>query len=117
MAFAALAGEALLGRTGGVCFTWIVIVSVAGSLAAVLMAFPRVYYAMARDGLFFASAAAFDPCRSTPALSIAIQAGLASVLAISGTFDQILDYFMVPTMAFVALTVGAVFVLRRSTAT
>jgi basic amino acid/polyamine antiporter, APA family len=112
-AFAALAGEALLGRAGGICFTVIVIVSVAGSLAAVLMAFPRVYYAMARDGLFFASVAAVDPRRGTPTRSILIQAALASVLALSGTFDQILDYFMVPTMAFVALTVGAVFVLRR----
>ena len=65
-AFAALAGEALLGRAGGICFTVIVIVSVAGSLAAVLMAFPRVYYAMARDGLFFASVAAVDPRRGTP---------------------------------------------------
>jgi basic amino acid/polyamine antiporter, APA family len=116
-AFAALAGEALLGRAGGICFTSIVIVSVAGSLAAVLMAFPRVYYAMARDGLFFASVAAVDPRRGTPTRSIAIQAALATVLALSGTFDQILDYFMVPTMVFVALTVGAVFVLRRPSAT
>jgi basic amino acid/polyamine antiporter, APA family len=116
-AFAALAGEALLGRAGGICFTFIVIISVAGSLAAVLMAFPRVYYAMARDGLFFASVAAVDPRRGTPTRSIAIQATLGSVLALSGTFDQILDYFMVPTMVFVAMTVGAVFVLRRPSAT
>jgi basic amino acid/polyamine antiporter, APA family len=115
-AFAALAGEALLGRAGGICFTFIVIVSVAGSLAAVLMAFPRVYYAMARDGLFFASVAAVDSRRGTPIRSIAIQAALATVLALSGTFNQILDYFMVPTMVFVALTVGAVFVLRRPSA-
>jgi basic amino acid/polyamine antiporter, APA family len=111
--FAAMAGEALLGRAGGVCFTWIVMISASGSLAAVLMAFPRVYYAMARDGLFLASAAAVDARWGTPARSIAIQAVLASVLALSGTFNQILDYFMVPTIAFVALTVGAVFVLRR----
>ena len=52
-AFAALAGDALFGRTGEVVFAAIVVVSVAGSLAAVLMASPRVYYAMARDGLFF----------------------------------------------------------------
>lgn len=115
-AFAALAGEALFGRAGGICFTVIVIVSVTGSLAAVLMAFPRVYYAMARDGLFFASVAAVDPRRGTPTRSIGIQAALASVLALSGTFNQILDYFLVPTMAFVALTVSAVFVLRRPSA-
>jgi APA family basic amino acid/polyamine antiporter len=112
-AFASLAGEALLGRAGGIAFTGVVIISVAGSLAAVLMAFPRVYYAMAQDGLFFTSVAVVDPRRGTPARSIAIQAALASVLALSGTFDQILDYFMAPTLLFVALTVAAVFVLRR----
>ena len=56
------------------------IVSVAGSLAAVLMAFPRVYYAMARDGLFFSGFAAVDPRRGTPARAIAIQAVLAVAL-------------------------------------
>jgi len=112
-AFAALAGDALFGRTGEVVFAAIVIISVAGSLAAVLMASPRVYYAMARDGLFFPSLATVDPHRGTPARAIAIQATLATALALSGSFDQILSYFMVPTMAFLALTVAAVFVLRH----
>ena len=60
-AFAALAGEALFGRVGGVVFTLIVIVTVLGSLAALLMAMPRVYFAMARDRLFFPSVAALHP--------------------------------------------------------
>ncbi len=115
-AFASMAGEALMGRAGGVALTLVVLVSVAGSLAAVLMAFPRVYYAMARDGLFFNSVARVSPRWRTPARAIAIQASLASLLALTGTFDQILDYFMVATMAFVALTVAAVFVLRRPSA-
>jgi APA family basic amino acid/polyamine antiporter len=114
-AFASLAGEALLGQFGGIVFTLIVIVSITGSLAAVLMAFPRLYFAMARDGLFFESFAVFDTRRGTPVRSIAIQAILASVLALTGSFDQILDYFMVPTLFFVALTVASVFVLRRPT--
>ena len=84
-----------------------------GSLAAVLMAFPRVYYAMARDGLFFPGIAAVDPRRGTPARAIAIQAALATVLALTGTFEQILDYFMVPTLAFLALALAGVFVLHR----
>jgi APA family basic amino acid/polyamine antiporter len=77
------------------------------------MAFPRVYYAMARDGLFFPSFAEFDPRRGTPARAIALQATLAAALALSGSFDQILGYFMVPTLVFLALAVAAVFVLRR----
>jgi APA family basic amino acid/polyamine antiporter len=112
-AFAALAGEALFGRSGEILFAAIIVISVAGSLAAVLMASPRVYYAMARDGLFFPSLATIDPRRGTPARAVAIQATLAIVLVFSGTFDQILSYFMVPTLAFLALTVAAVFVLRR----
>ena len=112
-AFAALAGRALFGRAGEVAFAAIVVVSVAGSLAAVLMAFPRVYYAMARDGLFFPSFATVNPRRGTPARAVAFQATLAAVLALSGSFDQILGYFMVPTLAFLAMAVAAVFVLRR----
>jgi APA family basic amino acid/polyamine antiporter len=113
-AFAALAGRALFGRTGELVFTAVVLVSVVGSLAAVFLAFPRVYYAMARDGLFFKSIAAVDPRRGTPTRAIAIQAALAAALAMTGTFEEILSYFMVPTLAFLALTLTAVFSLRRS---
>ena len=87
-AFAALAGEALFGRRGGVVLSLIVIVTVLGSLAAVLMAMPRVYFAMARDGLFFPSVAAIHPRFQTPARAILIQAVLASLLAVTGTFER-----------------------------
>src|SRR4029079_1008164 len=82
-AFAALAGRVLFGRAGEVAFAAVVVVSVAGSLAAVLMAFPRVYYAMARDGLFFRSFADVDPSRGTPSRAIALQAVLAIALALA----------------------------------
>ena len=82
-----------------------------------LMVSPRVYYAMARDGLFFPAFAAVDPSRGTPTRAVAIQAVLASALAVTGSFDQILAYFMVPTVVFVSLTVAAVFVLRRGSST
>jgi APA family basic amino acid/polyamine antiporter len=111
-AFAALAGDALFRRRGEITFTAVVLVSVAGSLAAILMAAPRVYYAMARDGLFFPAFAAVDPRRGSPTRAIAIQATLASILALTGTFGQILSYFMVPTLTFLALTVTGIFVLR-----
>ncbi len=112
-AFAALAGDALFGRRGEVIFSLIVVISAAGSLAAVLMAAPRVYFAMARDRLFFASFGAVDPRRDVPARATAVQATLAVALALTGSFDQILSYFMVPTLVFLALTVCGIFVLER----
>ncbi len=111
--FAALAGKALFGRAGEIVFATVVVVSVAGSLLAVFIAFPRVYYAMARDRLFFEVFAFVDPRQGTPARAITLQAGLATLLVLSGTFDQILTYFMVPTIAFLGFTVTAVFTLRR----
>jgi len=116
-AFAALAGEALFGRLGGTVFAAVVIVTVLGSLAAILMVSPRVYYAMARDGLFFPAFAAVDPSRGTPTRAVALQAVLASALAVTGSFDQILAYFIVPTVVFVSLTVAAVFGLRHGSST
>jgi APA family basic amino acid/polyamine antiporter len=111
--FAAQAGEALFGRAGGRVFALIVVVSVLGSLAGILMAAPRVYYAMARDGLFLPFAAEIEPRFGTPARAIALQAMLASVLATLGTFNQIVAYFICVVVLFIALTVAAVFVLRR----
>jgi len=111
--FAAQAGEALFGPAGGRVFAGIVIVAVLGSLMALLMALPRVYYAMARDGVFFKAMGAVHPRFGTPALAIALQAALASVFVVSGTFNQIVSYFVFVTVLFVGLTVAGLFVLRR----
>jgi basic amino acid/polyamine antiporter, APA family len=111
--FAAQAGAALFGAAGGRILAMIVIVSIFGSLAAVMMSAPRVYYAMARDGLFFKAAAALHPRFGTPARAIVLQALLAALLAALGTFEQIIAYFIFITVCFIALTVAAVFVLRR----
>jgi len=111
LGFAAQAGEALFGRAGGVIFSLVVITSVLGSLAGIILAAPRVYYAMARDRLFFPAIAAVHPRFGTPSRAIAFQAVLASVLILLGTFDQILAYFIVATVAFLALTVAGVYFL------
>ena len=112
-AFAAQAGEALFGPAGGRVFAAIVIVAVAGSLLALLMALPRVYYAMARDRVFFNAVAVVHPRLGTPTRAIAIQMTLASVLILWGSFDDILNYFIFVTVAFLALTVLGLIVLRR----
>jgi basic amino acid/polyamine antiporter, APA family len=111
--FAAQAGEALFGRSGGEAFSAIVIISVLGSLAGLVMAAPRVYYAMARDRLFFPAVAQVHPRFATPARAIALQAALASMLVALGTFNEIVAYFIFVTVIFIALTVAAVFKLRR----
>ena len=111
--FAAQVGEVLFGRTGAQIFSALVIVAVLGSLAAYIMSAPRVYFAMARDGLFFPAAAAIHPRFNTPARCIALQAVLASVLVLSGTFEEIISYFFFVTLVFIALTVFGIFVLRR----
>ena len=103
--FAAQAGELLFGPAGGQVFAWIVIVAVLGSLLGLLMALPRVYYAMAQDGVFFKPVAAIHPRFGTPARAIAIQTVLASLLVASGTFSQIIAYFVFVTVLFVGLTV------------
>ena len=112
--FAAQAGEALFGRLGGSVFAGVVMVAVLGSLAGLMMAAPRVYYAMARDRVFFEPVARLDPRFSTPARAIAIQAALASVLVVAGKFDEIVAYFFFVSVLFIALTVAAIFPLRHA---
>ena len=112
--FAAQVGERLFGDFGGRAFSLVVVVAVLGSLASVTMSAPRVYYAMARDRLFFQSAARLHPRTGTPAFAIALQAALAAALvATIGSFDRIVAYFIFVVVVFLALTVAAVYVFRR----
>src|SRR5438876_8547286 len=115
--FAAQAGEALFGAAGGRVFAAIVIVAVLGSLLGLLMALPRVYYAMARDGVFFKPVGVVHPRFGTPARAIGIQAGLASLYVALGTFNQIIAYFVFVTVLFVGLTVAGLFRIRRRSPT
>jgi len=111
--FAAQAGEVLFGRVGGQVFSLVVVVAMLGSLVAFVMSAPRVYFAMARDGLFIQAAASIHPRFGTPARAIALQAFLASLLVALGTFNEIVSYFIFVVVVFIALTVAALFPLRR----
>ena len=111
--FAAQVGQVLFGSTGKQIFSAIVAGSLLGSLAAYIMAAPRVYYAMARDHLFIKEVAVVNRRFGSPARAIALQAVLASVLVAIGTFDAIIAYFFFVTVAFIALTVAGIFVFRR----
>jgi basic amino acid/polyamine antiporter, APA family len=111
--FVAQAGEVLFGPAGGIVFAAIVIVCVLGSLAACIMSAPRVYYAMARDGVFLKSVARLHPRFGTPARAITIQGVIASILVALGSFEQIIAYFFFVAVLFLGLTVVGLFVIRR----
>ena len=111
--FAAQAGEALFGKIGGVVFASIVIISVLATLFAYLMVSPRVYYAMAKDGLFFKSFGELHTRFGTPHRATLIQMGLACILIFTGTFGQIVSYFFFIVICFIALTVVGLFRIRK----
>jgi len=111
--FVAQAGEVLFGRIGGIVLALMVAVCILGGLAAFIMTAPRVYYAMARDGLFVQRVARVHPRFGTPVAAIVIQGGMASVLIGLGTFEEIISYFMFPAVAFLGLTVAGLLVLAR----
>jgi APA family basic amino acid/polyamine antiporter len=108
---APLLGERLLGETGGSALAALVLASAVGSLAAVMLAAPRLYVAMAGDGLFPRRLGRLHPRLGTPLGAIAVQATLACLLVAVGTFGQIVTYFMFATVAFITLSVAALFVL------
>jgi APA family basic amino acid/polyamine antiporter len=85
----------------------------AGSVSAMVFAGPRVYYAMARDGLFFAAAARVHPKWRTPAVAIAAQSAFSALLVVSGTLDQLANYTGFALVLFSSIAVTGLFVLRR----
>lgn len=111
--FASQVGAVLFGPRGRPALAAVVALFAFGSLAAVITLFPRVYYALARDGAFFAKVGELDPRTGAPARAIVVQATLASLLLMVGTFDQILAYFIFVTVAFLGLTVAGLLILRR----
>jgi APA family basic amino acid/polyamine antiporter len=77
---------------------------------------PRVYFAMAADGLFFRRIAWIDPRTRAPAAAIVLQGVLSLLIALTGTYEQILNYVVSVDWIFFGLTAGTVFVFRRRAA-
>ena len=92
------------------------IVSIAASVSAMTFAGPRVYYAMARDGAFFAAAARVHPRYRTPAISIVAQGAWSAVLVLTGSFAQLIEYTGFAVVLFSGIAGVALFVLRRRAA-
>jgi basic amino acid/polyamine antiporter, APA family len=110
---AADAATVLLGAPGGAAISGLVMFSVAGAMTGSILAAPRVYFAMARDGLLFRWLAGVHPRFLTPHRAIVVQAIWASVLAGTGTYRQLFTRVIFTEWIFFALMAGGIFLLRR----
>jgi len=107
-----VATSALFGHQTSVWITAVITVSILGALNVVTMLGPRIYYAMARDGVFFRGLAKVHPTFNTPMNAIILQCVWACFLLVTGTFGTLFTYVSVIITLFSAFTVGSVIVLR-----
>jgi APA family basic amino acid/polyamine antiporter len=103
----------VFGPAGAAAISLIILLSMTGTANGHLLTSPRVFYAMARDGLFFKSAAKVHPKYQTPYVSIILLASWAALLSLSGTFEQLFSYVIFGFWIFMGLTVAGVIILRR----
>jgi len=106
--------EQMFGAAGASLMAIAILVSTFGCNNGLILSGARCYYAMARDGLFFKSVGKLHPKYKTPHISLLVQAIWASVLCLSGSYGQLLDYTMFSVMIFYILTLVGLFVLRRT---
>ena len=110
---AADVAQRLIGAPGVVLVAATVMLSTFGTLNATLLTAPRVFFAMADDGLFFRRVAAVHPRYGTPYVAILLASALGVVFVLLRTFEQLADTFVTAIVPFYAFAVAAIFVLRR----
>ena len=101
------------GQKGAAFIALGITISTLGFLSQGMLTAPRVYFAMADDGLFFRSVAQVNPVTRVPVVAIILQGVVAAVIALSGTFSQILNYVVSVDFIFFGLTGAALFVFRH----
>jgi len=102
-----------LGKNSARWVALAITISALGFLSQSMLTAPRVYYAMARDGLFFASIGKLIGKTETPVVAIILQGFAAIVIACSGTYGEILNFEVTVDFIFFGMTAAALFVLRR----
>jgi len=107
------ATSALFGSSTGALISAAVIISTFGALNGSILTGPRVYYAMAKDKLFFQRVSQVHPRFRTPGFAILIQALWASLLTLAGTFEQIFTFAMFMAIVFWIAATASVFTLRK----
>jgi len=104
--------QAMLGNTGLYVMAVAIMISTFGCNNGLILAGARVYYAMSRDDLFFRSAGVLHPQYKTPAIALIVQAVWTSVLCLSGTYSQLLEFVVFAALVFYMLTAVGLFALR-----
>jgi APA family basic amino acid/polyamine antiporter len=104
----------MFGAVGGLMMAGAILISSFGCNNGLILSGARVYYAMAKDGLFFRSVAKLHPTYKTPAVSLMVQMVWACLLCVSGSYGQLLDYIIFAVLVFYILTIVGLFVLRRT---
>ncbi len=102
-----------LGEKGASLIAVGIAVSTLGFLSQSILTAPRVYYAMAEDGLFFRSVAWLHPKTRVPVVAIALQGALSMILTLTGSYEQLLSYVVSDDFIFFGLSASCIFVLRR----
>ena len=110
---AADVAQRLIGPAGVVFVASTVMLSTFGTLNATLLTAPRVFFAMADDGLFFRRVASVHPRFGTPSIAILLAAALGVVFVLLQTFEQLADTFVTAIVPLYALAVAAIFVVRK----
>src|SRR3954463_245118 len=111
---AAAMASRLVGETGARVISLLIVVSTFGFMNLALLSAPRVYYAMAADGLFFRRLARLSPRFRAPTAAILLQGGLAAVYALANTYDKLLGYAVFADWIFFALAGASLMVFRRT---
>jgi len=104
----------MFGATGAALMAVAIMLSTFGCANGLILSGARVYYAMAKDKLFFQPVARVHPQYRTPAISLAVQAIWTCILCLSGSYGQLLDYIVFAVLIFYVLTIVSLFVLRRT---
>ena len=102
----------VVGDYAAIIMAVFIMISTMGCNNGMVLAGPRVYYAMAKDGLFFKKVGDLNK-RGVPGFALVIQGAWAIILCLSGTYSDMLDYVIFAVLIFFTLTILAIFVLRR----
>ena len=104
--------QQMFGAAGGGLMAIAIMLSSFGCNNGLILSGARVYYAMAKDGLFFRGAGELHPKYRTPVVSLMVQMVWTCILCVSGSYGQLLDYIVFAVLVFYILTIAALFVLR-----